>query len=53
MEWLCLISVDTQEQKISFTENGLETYKKQQFHLAYANMLQANSLRNEQEQLFG
>ena len=46
MVWLDLISIDAQEQKISFTENGLKAYKNQQFHLAYANMLQAKSSSN-------
>jgi hypothetical protein len=46
MMWLNLISFDEQTQKMSFTENGLNAYKKQQFHLAYASMLQAKSSSN-------
>lgn len=46
MVWLDLISIDTQEQTISFTDNGLKAYKNQQFHLAYTNMLQAKSSSN-------
>jgi len=46
MMWLDLISFDEQTQKMSFTENGLKAYKNQQFHLAYASMLQAKSSSN-------
>lgn len=46
MMWLDLISFDEQTQKMSFTENGLKAYKSQQFHLAYASLLQAKSSSN-------
>lgn len=46
MVWLDLISFDVETQNISFTENGLKAYKNQQFHLAYASMLQAKSSSN-------
>lgn len=46
MMWLDLISFDEQTQKMSFTENGLNAYKSQQFHLAYVSMLQAKSSSN-------
>lgn len=42
MQWLDLISFDETKQEILFTENGLKAYKSQQFHLAYASMLQSN-----------
>lgn len=46
MMWLDLISFDEQTQKMSFTENGLNAYKNQQFHLAYASLLEAKGSRN-------
>ncbi len=46
MIWLDLISCDEQKQELSFTENGYKAYKNQQFHLAYANLLEAKGSRN-------
>lgn len=46
MEWLDLISFNAKNKEISFTEKGIKAYQSQEFHLAYANMLQAKSSCN-------
>lgn len=53
MIWLGLISFDEQKQELSFTEDGYNAYKSQQFHLAYASLLEAKGSRNLARAAFG
>ena len=53
MIWLGLISFDEQKQELSFTEDGYNAYKSQQFHLAYASLLEAKGSRNLARVAFG
>lgn len=53
MTWLGLISFDEQKQELSFTEEGYNAYKSQQFHLAYASLLEAKGSRNLARAAFG
>lgn len=46
MIWLDLVSYDEETKEMSLTKNGMKVYQKQEFHIAYANLLQAKASRN-------
>lgn len=46
MIWLDLVSYNEETKEMSLTPNGIKVYQKQEFHIAYANLLQAKASRN-------
>lgn len=53
LTWLDLISIDEQTQTMSLTPHGFEVYKSQEFHIAYANLLNSKGSRKLSKAAFG